>query len=307
MSTSTQHGLASGAATAFVIGPGRSGTTLLYKLLCLHPAVAYLSTIEHRLPWLPAALAGRVRVRGFAGKLKYWFQAGGNAYLVRRPLLQKLVPAPVEGEAVYRRHGLLAIPDLDAQVRMDGSALRGEFERLRAVAGKALFVSKRTANNRRLPMIDALFPGARYLNLKRDGRDVAASLSRVEWWNDHTLWWDPQHRTPLQVSATGEDMLRLCARNWVAETQAIEQGLSHIDPERVLDVQFERLVVAPVTEMQRVLDFLGLECSAGYDRAITSLGLGMRPGSWQREWSADQIDMVSAELSPYLARQGYAA
>ena len=259
------------ATTAFVIGPGRSGTTLLYKLLCLHPQVAYISSIEHRLPWLPSALAGRLRVRSFADKLKYWFQKGGNAYVVQRPLLEKFVPTPIEGETVYRHYGLSAIADRPAHSNGADSEIQRAFDRIRTASNKALFISKRTANNRRLPTIDALFPGAKYLNLKRDGRDVAASLSQVEWWNDHPLWWDPQHRTPLQVSAAGEDMLRLCARNWVAETQAIQRGFSQIDPARVLDVQFERLVAAPVVEMGRLVEFLGLQRSAEYDRAVASL------------------------------------
>jgi hypothetical protein len=292
--------------TAFVIGPGRSGTTLLYKLMCMHPAVAYISSLEKQLPWLPVEWTGRIRVRSFAGKLRYWFLKGGNAYLVNKRLLQKLVPIPVEGEGLYRLHGLPANAELNNwSPELDGSALRTVFSRLREVSGKTVFVSKRTANNRRLPTLDAIFPTARFVNLKRDGRDVAESLSSVAWWNDHPLWWDPQHRTPLQVSAQGDDMLRLCARNWVAETEAIQGGLARIAPRRVLEVQFERLVDAPVVEMRRVLDFVGLQSSAEYERAVTALGLGFRPGLRRRKWSADQLAMVNREQGPQLKRQGY--
>ncbi len=293
--------------TAFVIGPGRSGTTLLYKLLCMHPEVAYLSSLENHLPWLPAELSGRIRVRSYAGKIKYWFLKGGSAYLVDRPLLQKLIPAPAEGERLYQYHGLSADAGKATQSEaLNGAALCSAFSRLREVAGKTMFVSKRTANNRRLPILDSIFPTARFVNLKRDGRDVAASLSNVGWWNEHRLWWDPDHRTPLQVSAEGEDMLRLCARNWVAEADAIEQGFARISPARVLDVQFEHLVTAPIPEMQRVLEFVGLKSSAEYERAVTALNLGSRPGAWSRTWSPEQLAMVNREQGPQLVRQGYA-
>jgi hypothetical protein len=272
----------------------------------MHPEVAYVSALENRLPWLPVEWAGRIRVPSYAGKLKFWFLKGGNAYLARRHLLQKLIPTPVEGEALYRRFGLPANSDPKKQsATSDHGALGAMFSRIRRAAEKTVFVSKRTANNRRLPVLDAMFPTARFVSLKRDGRDVAASLSQVAWWNDHPLWWDPEQRTPLQISAEGEDMLRLCAQNWVAETNAIHHGIAKIDPERVLEVQFEQLVAAPVAEMRRALDFLGLQSSAEYESAITTLGLGLRPGIWHRTWSADQLAMVNREQGPQLERLGY--
>lgn len=292
--------------TAFIIGPGRSGTTLLYKLLCLHPEVAYVSSFDCRLPWLPVSWAGRFRVTGFRGKLEHWFLSGGNAYLVSRKLSQKLVPMPVEGEAFYRRFGLSANADQDEQPgEFDGSPLRAAFSTLRKVCGKALFVSKRTANNRRLPLLDAIFPSARFINLSRDGRDVAASLSQVAWWNDHPLWWDAEHRTPLQASAQGTDMLGLCAQNWVAESEIIEQGLAGIDPGRVLDIRFANLVAAPVEEMRRLLKFVGLDSTAEYERAVTTLGLGFRPSRRHSLWNADQLATVNHVQGPQLERQGY--
>lgn len=312
MKTSAEHLETGPSDTAFVIGPGRSGTTLLYKLLCLHPQVAYLSTVERVAPWLPAAIGGRLRAHRVRSKLRSWFQEGGNAYMPHRPLLSRLVPVPVEGEPVYRRHGLPALLD-DGQsgrgvAESDGdlASLRATFDHIRTASGSKLFVSKRTANNRRIAQIDALFPGAKYLSLERDGRDVAASLSRVEWWNDHPLWWDPEHRTPLQVTATGADMLRLCAHNWVEETQAIARGLADIAPERVCTIRFEELAASPVPQMARILDFLGLPPSAIHEHAIGRLGSRFGSGNWRRTWSAAQIAMVNGEQAEHLARKGYA-
>ena len=44
----------------FLVGVPRSGTTLLYKLLCLHPDAAYISNWMRTAPAVPAlALANR--------------------------------------------------------------------------------------------------------------------------------------------------------------------------------------------------------------------------------------------------------
>lgn len=293
--------------TIFIIGPGRSGTTLLYKLLCMHPEVAYISSLENRLPWLPLMLAGRVRVRSYAGKLKHWFLKSGNAYLDHRHGLNKLLPTPSEGERLYRYHGLAAnLDDVDKLATFDAGPLRNAFRGLREAAGASLLISKRTANNRRLQILKEAFPGAAFISLRRDGRDVAASLSNVAWWDDHPLWWDPQHRTPREVSEGGEEMLRLCARNWVEESDAIDRGLADIEPSRVLEVQFEQVIESPVEEMRRLLEFAGLQTSPPYEDAVASLGLHAKPGVRHSAWSAEQLAMVNQELGAQLARQGYA-
>ena len=300
MMNATQH-----PDTTFVIGAGRSGTTLLYKLLCLHPHVAYLSNIEQRMPWLPLEYAGQIRLQDYADKINYWFLPGGNAYTAQRPLLSRIIPTPVEGERFYRRHGMPAFPAADTTLA-EGMALPAAFLRLQQAAQKELFVSKRTANNRRLQTLDGIFPRAKYVHLKRDGRDVAASLSRVEWWNDHPLWWDPYLRTPRQALAYGVDMLWLCAHNWVKETEVIEHGLAQIDSSRQIDVRFEHLVASPVAEMRRLLDFLGLTQSVEFEHAISSLALGLRPPIWKQAWNVKEIDMVNREQASQLASQGYA-
>ena len=50
-----------GEQVAFLVGAGRSGTTLLHKLLCLHPQIAYISNYENRFAgfrtdWPPGRL-----------------------------------------------------------------------------------------------------------------------------------------------------------------------------------------------------------------------------------------------------------
>lgn len=291
---------------AFVIGPGRSGTTLLYKLVCMHPQVAYLSNFEHRLPWIPPSLTGRLRLRRYSSKLRYWF-ADGNAYVVRRPLASRLMPSPVEGESVYRYAGLPLYPEpgYRPDERVAGR-LRAHFSRLQQATGARVVVSKRTANNRRIPALESIFPAARYVNLVRDGREVASSLARVDWWNDHPLWWDERRRTPAEAAAEGEDMLELCARNWVEEMNEIEQGLEAVPPARVLNVRFEELVSAPLEQMARVTEFLGLERRRDYEWALRALNLRHRPGAWRERFDASELETVTRVQADHLERLGYA-
>lgn len=297
---------APGLDVAFVIGPGRSGTTLLYKLLCLHPDVAYISNVEQKLPWLPGSVTGGMRLRRYEAKLQHWFQDSGNAYMVERPLLSKAAPVPVEGEAVYERCGIPLFPSPGYQPEDNvARSMRNTFTSLRQASGGAVLISKRTANNRRLPALRSVFPYARYISLIRDGREVADSLGRVGWWDDHPLWWDESRRTPAEAARDGEDMLGLCARNWVRELEEIQSGLDGLDSTQVLEVRYERLLESPVEELGDVMNFLGLERHAEYDKALMSLGLSSREGAWKRRWSPSQVAMVNAVQGAHLARLGY--
>ncbi len=292
------------APPAFLIGAGRSGTTLLYKLLCLHPEVAYISNYDK---WLPALVSGSLMRRlrpGIADKLGNWFNAEGNAYFVERPMRQRFVATPVEGEFLYERCGVPLFPKAD-EVLPDAvnRRLRDAFGRIRRDRDARIMLSKRTANNRRLPQLEAAFPQARYVYLTRDGRDVARSLARVEWWADHPIWWDG--RAAKDIEATGVPRAHLCVENWLREVEALQASLAHIDPARVLPLKFEALLANPIETLNQILSFLDLPAADGYEGAIAALALDSKTYR-PRDWSDLENDALRQRGDALLADLGYA-
>lgn len=296
--------LQSGERVAFLVGAGRSGTTLLYKLLCLHPDVAYISNYDSRVPVVPDGLADGLIAHRLDAKLRAWFNRGGNAYFIDRPWIKKLFPTPVEGEAVFAECGVPLFPG--AGELPDGATarrLRDRFERIRRRAGAALFLSKRTANNRRIPYLSAVFPAARYVHLVRDGREVTQSLSAVEWWNGHTVWWDG--RTAAEIERAGEPRLAICARNWVRELEELRLQLEVVPAPQRLELRFEELLRDPLGQLDRVLAFLGLALRPEYRSAIESLDLRPVRPRWGSEWDAGELACVLREAQPMLRQLGY--
>ena len=295
----------SGEQVGFLLGAGRSGTTLLQKLLCLHPRIAYISNYENRFAWFPDGLACGAIAGRLQAKLGAWFDQGGNAYFVGRPWFKKLFPTPNEGEAVFAACGmpLTPAPDYVAEAAT-GACLRRRFAQIRRRAGADVFLSKRTANNRRVRQLSAIFPTARYLHLIRDGREVTHSLSTVEWWDQHLVWWDG--RTPLEMERTGEPRLAICARNWVRELRELQQQLAPIEAARILTLRFEALLADPLHHLEQVTRFLGVDFPAPYRDAIAALNL--RPGraAWSTAWDAAQLSCVLNETRPLLRQLGYA-
>jgi hypothetical protein len=286
----------------FLVGAGRSGTTLVYKLLCLHPDVAYISNYDE---WrFPSGRAAGLIADNLEAKLAAWFSGGGNAYFVRRPILKRIFPTPVEGEPIYRRCGVPLYPDRSYRPdRRTISRLRGTFHAIRRGARGQVLISKRTSNNRRIPALDAAFPHARFIHIIRDGRDVADSLLRVEWWSRHRVWWDG--RTAEQMERHGEDSLIIAAKNWVYEMKELAWGLGTIDASRVMELRYEDLLTSPIEHLIRMFSFMGIACDGECLDAVASLGLRGRPPSWRRRWSEAQLSGVMQEQGSLLAGLGY--
>jgi hypothetical protein len=243
----------------FILGAPRSGTSLLYRALALHREVAWISNYGRRLPAVPE-LAVLNRLARAAPRLRrrVWFgDSGDNAYRYgqRRSPSERFFPQPVEGEPVFERRGVRQGLGASA-AETQQLRLRRDLARLSRAADAGTVVSKRIGHNRRIGLLDAIFPGCRFLVMSRDGRAVARSLLAVDWWPETDIWW--RGGTPRDWARDGGDPLELAARHWVHEVAAIEQGLAGISPGRVHRLSYEQLVEAPHETLERAADFAGL-------------------------------------------------
>lgn len=292
----------------FLLGPGRSGTTLLYKLLCLHPEIAYTNNYMAKLGGRPelAVLDRLIRQRPNIKKYA-WFDARGGAYADSgRPWLRKVIPTPSECEPLYIRCG---VPDTPAPGECLSDAtlaeLQRSFSQIRRLSGGNFVLSKRTANNRRIPQLNQAFPSAKYIVLIRDGRAVASSLVNVNWWRDHILYWNGN--SPNEATKAGLTELELAAMNWVHEMNDLLEGIQGISNARRLEVRYERLLNNPVHELDRIAAFLRIKefSSTGARRTIDELQIASRPESWRKQWSDDELRRVHRIEHEMLTILGY--
>jgi len=296
----------SGLPPAFLIGAARSGTTLLYKILCLHPEVGYISNWVRKYPAAPAlARMNRVARALPNQRQRVWFGEDSNAYVYgkHRSAVERMFPMPVEGEPVFEHCGIPAdCVDASEVASSKLSALRRSFEGIRRHAGARLIVSKRIGHNRRLPAITAAFPEGRYVVIVRDGRAVAASLSRVDWWEDDLVWW--YGGTPKQWREEGKDPWVICAQNWVEELRAIDHGLAHVDPGQVLRISYEELVGEPYQMLARVAAFLGLRKDASWEARIRDVKFPNRNEGW-RKLPAEAVATIESIQRDELFAHGF--
>jgi hypothetical protein len=293
-------------APLFIVGAPRSGTSLLYKLLCLHPQAAWISNWSRRAPGV-AAVAGfnRVALRFPATRRSVWFGAdAANAYVYgrRRALWERLYPMPVEGEPVYRHCGITAGLAGGGSEDAQAACLRRAFAGLRRWSGGRVLISKRIANNQRIPFLSAAFPTARFLHLIRDGRAVAYSLTRVDWWEDGVVWWYGD--TPRRWRERGGDPWELAATHWVRELASIGEGLGAVAPERQLELRYEELVGEPVAVLRRVVGFAGLADDPGWVAELGRLRYPNKNEAWREHLAPAARDRVEAIQREELLRLG---
>jgi hypothetical protein len=292
--------------TAFIVGPARSGTTLVYKALCLHPQVSYISNWRSRFAWLPAtAVLNRVPRRAPSLQRAIWFR-GSDAYAYghARRTRDRMFPSPVEGEPVYTSAGV-AHPGGRRPTAIDPKvALPAAFASIRRLGSGACFVSKRIANNLRIPLLHEIFPGARFVALVRDGRAVAESLHRVDWWDDSHVWW--YGATPRRWRAEGRDPWEICARNWIEELDAIETGLRSVPEDQVIRLRYEDVVREPVRSLRNLAEELSLEDDATWSASLSSLPISDRNDRWKEHLDGPVLDSITEIQGPVLTRYGYA-
>lgn len=103
--------------------------------------------------------------------------------------------------------------------------------------GKTWWADKTPPNIDHVDLLAEVFPGARFVELVRDGRDVALSMMTMPW-GDNNVW--------------------TAAVRWAGCIREGERQRA-MRPDDMLLVRYEDLVTEPARQLQRVSSFLGIE------------------------------------------------
>lgn len=278
----------------FLVGCGRSGTTLLYDMLAVHPDLAWFSSFTQRWPALPQ-LAALSRLHALTS-----LRASGGRW----------VPRPREGHAIWDA----ARPDPrpgDNGPLTAADAAPGDVACMRATAaaharyhGRPRFMNKNTRNARRVGFLDAAFPDAVFVHVVRDPRATVASLLKVAFWPDLPIWWVGD-RNPRELVAEGWDEAALGAELWSREVDRALGDLASIDPRRSLTVTYEDLAADPAPEVLRVLDLAELPVTSRFMATLDEHGAASRNAKFRTELDDRQISTIEVTAGPVAARLGY--
>jgi Sulfotransferase family len=268
----------------FIVGSGRSGSTLLRLMLCSHSRLAIPPETWYLLPLLQRfgsdVVLNAAEVESAVAIITQhyrWPDQNLDAQEFRRGVSQLTAPRLRDVvEIVYRWHA--------------------------QAAGKTRWGDKTPLYIEILPQLATMFPDCRFIHLVRDGRDVAKSHQAAGWYGP---WLHDNTREWTQALD--------CARRWAASDL---RG-------RILQVRYEQLILDTEATLRRICQFIGeefepqmLSWQQQVDEQVPErerrihTKLKRRFGSddvarWKREMSDRELFVAEAFMGAHLARVGY--
>jgi hypothetical protein len=291
----------------FIIGHWRTGTTMLHELLALDPANRCPTTYESLSP--NHFLLTEQFVRKFARFLMPRTRPFDN--------MRMSFDRPQEDEAALALRGVpspflsCAFPSHPLQhaayVDLDGLPPR-QLARWQAGFRKFLqlvlfhrpgrLVLKSPQHTNRVPVLNAMFPRARFIYLVRDPYVVFPST--VHFW---TIMYE---RYGLQRHDASQLRERVFV-DFAHMHERVEQTRTLIDPERFFELRYEHLVEDPVAATEAIYESLDLGDFAAVRPALEQ-DAERRRRYRTNEYALDAAtrEEISRRWAAYVKRHGYA-
>jgi hypothetical protein len=231
----------------FILGCGRSGTTILGQLLGRHRQVVYLNEPLHY--WYVIDRRSD-NLDFFGGKGQSWFDASDATVAAARRL--------------DRLFG-------QVQLRATGRQL----------------VEKLPIHALRMEWLDRLAPAARFVNIVRDGRAVVQSIQVIHRRGQYRIagkpflhqWWGVGYHKWAQLAREGaargfyadaleeiggeaaRDPFAMGTYEWLVSLRQIRMSVEklRLGPDRYREITYERLLAAPEAALRELEGMLGLE------------------------------------------------
>jgi hypothetical protein len=253
----------------FMVGCGRSGTSLLANILSTHPAIAAFPNEANDLwhtdlyPWH----------RSQAGLPPIWIDPHG-----------------------FSKHSLK---------RLDWRKIASIFGAFQFLARRPVFLNKSVMLSFMLKDIARQFEHARFIHMYRDGRAVALSYAKK---NLPKIRRHPTAYALAGVSDDRDALMYLSYDHWMAHIEAVEKADREealTAKGRLLEFSYEQLSQEPDRYLGLVLEFMGVE---NYERAfVPQTTIENRNYKVFDELTPSQLERLLERGSTILERKGYTA
>jgi hypothetical protein len=190
---------------------------------------------------------------------------------------------------------------------------------LAAGDGGRRFVEKNPENCFVVPFLVQAFPDARFVQIIRDGRDVAVSHAEKPWlsarsagtgqrgrggqaWGPWARWWVEPERAAEFAAAS--DLTRT-AWSWRRFTETARSALAQLPAHRVLTVRYEDVVQRPQEAAATIAAFFGHAEAPESLRAALATADPSSVGRWRKALDDDGLADVEREAGALLQELGY--
>ncbi len=255
----------------FILGPHRSGTTVLYRVLGRQDDIGYLNRYDRRWPARIATLMGRWGDDLPHEAQRFWDRARVG-----------------DDDVLLAEHAAPAVRD--RFTRRIEATLR--------TRDRTRFLCKYPRLSLRVGWLDAMFPDAYVVHLIRDWRAVVNSTAvrhhkregrEVDWFGVRMEGWRELRGAPVEEIAT---------RQYIACTRALETAAAALG-ERYVPVRYHELCAEPENQVRRILERVELAWCNRVRLALERAGLKSRNQRWREtlgETRADELREIAPDL-----------
>lgn len=253
----------------FIIGCGRSGTTIFGRALSWHSDITYLN--EPR---------------------QLWFSAYPET--------------DIWTSEAFKRKGKLALSAADTSC-LKSKKLKRLFHFELKSTGAPVLIEKLPINNFRLEFIYKIFPDARFIHIYRNGLEVAKSIEKMcetgNWFGENSYKWKLLVDYANSRSRK-EDLPSLCETNydkglleWRLSTEAAVDFLQKLPDEAFFEFKYDELIENPVETISRILEFIGVTNDQDVIK-FASGSVARRTSKLEKYKLSDKEKMLGGELLP---------
>ncbi|MGI0056355.1 MAG: sulfotransferase family protein [Nitrosarchaeum sp.] len=290
----------------FIIGVPRTGTTLLYNILCMHQDLAWFS-IENFSSWVNEDEKELMKNHFLEIKNNnkipvteesiFVFGADWKPGIIQTRVHPDLKKTPIEGEYFWRKQfGDKYTRNISDEKKRE---IILELKNVIKEQQKSRFLSKAPQNTMRLFAIQEIFPDAKFVNVVRDPRPVVSSmLERVK--KEGT--WDPGIEILDKERSKKLDLIGQFAWRYKEITDEIYKFAKE-NKRNFITIKYEDLISKSEEIIIKVLKFCELDMPKNFHKMIPEIR--EHKESFKNNLTSKQQKMIFRLVEKSMKRMNY--
>jgi len=290
----------------FIIGVPRTGTTLIYDILCSHIGTAWVSNM-HIKNWLsPHEQFSIIQYQKWLKSKYKKIPINEDALFVFGKKLGKSLKQfgtpprgtskiPIEGEMLWRKFfGADFVKDIPIDSKIKFAR---EIFNILDEQEKPRFLCKAPQNSMRLFAIYKTFPDAKFINVIRDPRATVCSMMQR---NDEEGQFDMG--MPVKNITKFDELGNL--EKFAFRYKEISESINEFSSKTKADfltIRYDELIKNPIKMTQKILKFCQLDEPKYLGRLIPKIRVKTNE-NWQKKLSKDDEEKIFKILGPFLKK-----
>lgn len=280
----------------FIIGTGRSGSTIFHKMMSEHPNLAWASKLCQFFPanaGINQLLMHAIDVPGVGAVLKSFIHPQENYRFwdhwcrgFSEPCRDLLAEDanPVNSKVAQPLSEILTTKRNRLLMKITGWP--------------------------RVGFLKEIFPDAKFIHILRDGRAVSCSMLRQSWWHG---WGGPEKWRWGRLTQAQEQLWQqynqsfivLAAIEWMILMDSFDAATADLSPDVYKLIKYEDLCADVTGVMKDVIAFCELDWTDDYARRMSEYSLKCANDKYKTELNETQQHDLEEVLADYLTRYGY--